>query len=180
MSKVRKWTRISRISVSDLCGPGNPNPKQRPWASARSAVSKCRRNGRGDRHRIGVPRRAASIFFTLSAGAAESSARLNELPSYSARPRRAHALGGRGRGGLRLCELQSARRPRVIVIATDPSSARRRPRVIVIAIDPSSARRRLHNSGEATSASLRCALKCAAKLRHASLVLFLLLEEMTG
>ena len=178
MSKVRKWTRISRISVSDLCGPGNPNPKQRPWASARSAVSKCRRNGRGDRHRIGVHR--ASLFFALSAGAAEASARLNELPSYSARPRRAHALGGRGRGGLRLCELQSARRPRVIVIATDPSSARRRPRVIVIAIDPSSARRRLHNSGEATSASLRCALKCAAKLRHASLVLFLLLEEMTG
>ena len=80
------------------------------WASARSAVSWCRRNGRGDRHRIGVPR--ASIFFALSAGAAESSARRNELPSYSARPRRAHALGVRCRGGLRFCELQSARRPK--------------------------------------------------------------------
>ena len=80
--------------------------------TACSAVSWCRRNGRGDRHRIGGPRRAASIFFTLSAGAAESSARLNELPSYSARPRRAHALGVRCRGGLRLCELQSARRPK--------------------------------------------------------------------
>ena len=90
-----------------------PRPKNsRHWASARSAVSWCRRNGRGDRHRIGGPRRAASIFRTLSAGAAESSARRNELPSYSARPRRAHALGVRCRGGLRFRELQSARRPK--------------------------------------------------------------------
>ena len=80
--------------------------------SAASAVSWCRRNGCGDRHRIGAPRRAAAIFSALSADAAVTSARLNELPSYYARPRREHALGVHCRGGLCLRQLQMVRRPK--------------------------------------------------------------------
>ena len=80
--------------------------------SAASAVSWCRRNGCGDRHRIGAPRRAAAIFSALSADAAVTSARLDELPSYYARPRREHALGVHCRGGLCLRQLQMVRRPK--------------------------------------------------------------------
>ena len=107
---------------------------------ALSAVSRCRRNGRGDRHRIGVPR--ASIFFALSAGAAESSARLNELPSYSARldvrtPSACAAEAGSASASSRVLGAQSQ-------VGSCAAAGRH-----------NFERRRLHSIGEATSASLR-------------------------
>ena len=66
------------ILLLSRAAPGN-NPH---GASARSAVSWCRRNGRGARHSIGELRRAASLSLALSACAAEACS----IPSSSGAP----------------------------------------------------------------------------------------------